>query len=70
MWTSILAILDGGLRAFNGLLDYFSRQAIKESGAVEERLKSAEVSQERQRIAYATRLEALPSDKHLILSSM
>lgn len=70
MWLSILAILDGGLKAINGLLDYLSREEIKESGRTEEKLKSAEVTLEHQRISDEVDLERLPSSKHIILSGM
>lgn len=70
MWVSILGLLDGAFKLFNGLLDYFSRQAIKESGIVEEQLKSSEKTLERVRISNEVDLEALPSDKHIIISGM
>lgn len=70
MWASILGLLDGAFKLFNGLLDYFSRQAIKESGVIEERNKSNERTLKRVEIAHGVDLEPVPSDKHLILDGM
>lgn len=70
MWTSILGLLDGVLKAFNGLLDWWSREAIKETGVIEEQLKSTEKTLERVRISNEVDLEPVPSDKHIILSGM
>ncbi len=70
MWTSILSVLDGVLLAFNKIVTYWSEQALKESGRVEERLKAAEVTLDRQRISNEAYLEVLPHDKHLILSRL
>lgn len=70
MWTTILGLLDGAFKLFNGLLDWYSREAIKESGVKEEQLKSAERTLERVRISNEVDLEPLPPDKHIILTGM
>lgn len=68
--NSILGILDGFFKAFNGLLDWWNREAIKESGVIEERNKSNERTLERIEIAHGVDLEPVPSDKHRILDGM
>ncbi len=70
MWTTILGLLDGALKAFNGLLDWWSREALKESGVILERNKSNERTLERIEIAHGVDLEPVPSDKHRILDGM
>lgn len=70
MFTSILGFLDGAFKLFNGLLDWWSTQAIKESGSIEERNKSNERTLQRVQISHAVDLEPVASDKHLILSRM
>jgi hypothetical protein len=70
MWTSILGFLDGAFRLANGLLDWWNKEAIKESGIRQEQLKSVEKTLERVRISNEVDLEPLPSSKHIILSGM
>ena len=71
MWiSSVLKILDGAFTALNAVLDYWSRQAVKESGIIEERAKSQEKTLERVRISNEVNLEPVASDRHLILSKL
>ncbi len=70
MWTSILGLLDGAFKLFNGLLDWWSREAIRESGVKEEQLKSTEKTLERVRISNEVDLEPLPHDKHIIIGGL
>ena len=71
MWfSSVLKILDGAFTALNAVLDYWSRQAVKESGIIEERAKSQEKTLERVRISNEVDLEPVASDRHIILSKL
>ena len=70
MWSSILGLLDGAFKLFNGLLDYLSREAIKESGVIEERNRSNERTLDRVAIAHGVDLDPTPSDKHVIISGL
>lgn len=68
--SSILGLLDGFFKAFNLVLDWWNREAIKESGVILERNKSNERTLERIEIAHGVDLEPVPSDKHLILDGV
>lgn len=70
MWTSILGLLDGAFKVCNQVLDWFNRQAIKESGVIEERNKSNERTLERIEIAHGVDLEPVPSSKHIIIDGL
>lgn len=70
MWLSILGLLDGALKAFNGLLDWWSREALKESGVIEERNRSNERTLKRIEVAHGVDLEPVPTDKHVVLDGM
>lgn len=70
MWTSILGLLDGVFKAFNGLLDWWNAQALKESGVILERNKSNERTLQRVEIAHGVDLEPVPHSKHVVLDGM
>lgn len=71
MWlTSILKILDGAFSALNALMDYWNRQAVKETGIIEEREKSQEKTLDHVRISNEVDLEPVASDRHIILGGM
>lgn len=70
MFTSILGFLDGAFKLFNGLLDWWSTQAIKQAGIKEEQLKSTEKTLERVRISNEVDFTPIASDKHLIISGL
>lgn len=70
MWASILGFLNGSVALFGKLMDYWSTQAIKQSGVIEERNKSNERTLERIEIAHGVALEPTPSDRRVILDGM
>jgi len=70
MWTSILGLLDKGLTIVSLVLDWWNREAIKETGVIEERNRSNERTLERIEIAHGVDLEPVPTDKRIILDGL
>jgi hypothetical protein len=70
VWLSIVGIFNGALSLFNKVMDWWSQEALKESGRVEERLKSAEVVMDRQKVSNEIDAQPTPTDKSRILDGM